>query len=124
MPTKKTSPLPRAKGVAEKKKKYKPTFTEIYIRKNRIKDIDRQNICFLMERYGEWASTKTVLRAISELVRMIPLYSDLQSKNASLEDQIDQHKQRIDQIKENINQSIEYNTLAKKHRDSALSLLK
>ena len=75
---------PTVSANSSKQKKFKPTFKEVYIKQSVLSDKDRQAICFLMEHFGEWASTKTVLRAVHELIDLLPKYKSLQEQNLTL----------------------------------------
>ncbi len=87
---------------SSKQKKFKPTFKEVYIKQSVLSDKDKQAICFLMEHFGEWASTKTVLRAVHKLIDLLPKYKSLQEHNISLDRQLSDSTSKLETIKRNL----------------------
>lgn len=93
---------PTVSANSSKPKKFKPTFKEVYIKQSVLSDKDKQAICYLMEHFGEWASTKTVLRAVHELIDLLPKYKNLQEQNINLNRQLSDSRSKLEAVRRNL----------------------
>ncbi len=106
-----------------KAKKFKPTFKEVYIKQSVLSDKDKQAICTLMEHFGEWASTKTVLRAVHELIELQPKYKELQENNITLSRQLYEAKSRLEAVRRNMGNIQSLRKSIDQERDSIFKTL-
>lgn len=105
------------------KKKFKATFKEVYIKQSVLSDKDIQAICFLMEHFGEWASTKTVLRAVHELIALLPKYKDLQEQNLMLNRQLSDSRSKLEAVRRNLGNIQSLRKSIDQERDSIFKTL-
>jgi len=114
---------PTVSANSSKQKKFKPTFKEVYIKQSVLSDKDRQAICFLMEHFGEWASTKTVLRAVHELIDLLPKYKSLHEQNLTLNRQLSDSRSKLEAVRRNLGNIQSLRKSIDQERDSIFKTL-
>lgn len=122
--SKQTIKKPVGNNNSSKGKKFKPSFKEVYIKQSVLSDKDKQAICFLMEHFGEWASTKTVLRAVHELIELLPKYQRIQEENITLSRQLSEAKSRLEAVRRNLGNIQSLRKSIDEERDSIFKTLK
>jgi len=121
--SKQTNKTPVGNTISAKGKKFKPTFKEVYIKQSVLSDKDKQAICFLMEHFGEWASTKTVLRAVHELIELQPKYKRIQEENISLSRQLSDANSKLEAVRNNLGNIQSLRKSIDQQRDSIFKTL-
>jgi septal ring factor EnvC (AmiA/AmiB activator) len=121
--SKQTNKKPVGNTNSGKGKKFKPTFKEVYIKQSVLSDKDKQAICFLMEQFGEWASTKTVLKAVHELIELQPKYQRIQEENISLSRQLSDAKSKLEAVRNNLGNIQSLRKSIDQERDSIFNTL-
>jgi len=76
-----------------------------------------------MEHFGEWASTKTVLRAVHELIDLLPKYKSLQEQNLTLNRQLSDSRSKLEAVRRNLGNIQSLRKSIDQERDSIFKTL-